>query len=247
MITHFKNKQPQKNSMINVSSLTTLLRQTVSHCHQYILTIAADNKNTQLHQRHQYRTCPSIQPNLQHTLIIMVSHHTNTQNNHKQQHQLLISPTTTSKRTLHANNNATTMLSQHTYTSPKEHAEKLLYTNCRKLGLPYQSPADNETAIQRKRRRLRLNRSIASQMTKFNIEDINSLPDCAPLTNDPHYNKAMECIRAFELQQMAYQFQSCSICNECKLQMKMSSTAACSRCAKDNKTDVGTPSNPRPL
>ena len=70
-------------------------------------------------------------------------------------------------------------------------------------------------------------------MTKFNIEDINSLPDCAPLTNDPHYNKAMECIRAFELQQMAYQFQSCSICNECKLQMKMSSTAACTRCAKD--------------
>ena len=97
MITHFKSKQPQNNSMINVSSLTALLRQTVSHCHQYILTIAADNKSTQLHQRHQYRTCPSIQPNLQHTLIIMVSHHTNTQNNHQQQHQLLISPTTTSK------------------------------------------------------------------------------------------------------------------------------------------------------
>lgn len=54
---------------------------------------------------------------------------------------------------------------------------------------------------------------------------------------NPHFNYAMDAIRSFELKEMAYKFNLCSICHERRLEMKMASQDMCFRCAKE-KTSI---------
>lgn len=43
----------------------------------------------------------------------------------------------------------------------------------------------------------------------------------------------MDCIRAFELEQMSYSVLSCSVCHEARIDMKMFNENTCFRCHKD--------------
>ena len=45
--------------------------------------------------------------------------------------------------------------------------------------------------------------------------------------------EAMEAIKEFEKEQMSYQFNTCRVCNECRLQFKLSKDGCCTRCLKD--------------
>lgn len=57
------------------------------------------------------------------------------------------------------------------------------------------------------------------------------IPDPAPLTENVQFDNAMDCIRNFELKQMSYKIQTCIVCNERRIEMKMSKTPnICKRC-----------------
>lgn len=55
-------------------------------------------------------------------------------------------------------------------------------------------------------------------------------------TENSQYEKAMDHIRAFELEQLSLSFQFCTNCKERRLEMKMSSPGICHRCFRDKKT-----------
>ena len=61
----------------------------------------------------------------------------------------------------------------------------------------------------------------------------------APVLNDSDQNNiAMNSIQAFELAQI-YDFKQCSVCNECRLEMKLRADNVSHRCFVDiNKTKV---------
>jgi hypothetical protein len=59
-----------------------------------------------------------------------------------------------------------------------------------------------------------------------------NIPDPRPFTTDEQFNKAVDCIRAFELKEMNYNIYSCSICNETRIDMKIKNNI-CDRCTKD--------------
>ena len=63
---------------------------------------------------------------------------------------------------------------------------------------------------------------------KVNVED---LPD-APPSVDPKFDKAMDAIRTFELEQMSYSVETCSICLECRLS-EVHFSGMCARCKRD--------------
>jgi hypothetical protein len=48
-----------------------------------------------------------------------------------------------------------------------------------------------------------------------------NIPDPRPFTTDEQFNKAVDCIRSFELKKMNYIIYSCSICNETRIDMKI--------------------------
>jgi hypothetical protein len=48
------------------------------------------------------------------------------------------------------------------------------------------------------------------------------IPDAPPLSSDETQNTTINSIRIFELEQMSYSIKTCSICHECRLEMKMS-------------------------
>lgn len=54
-----------------------------------------------------------------------------------------------------------------------------------------------------------------------------------PPTENSQYDKAMDHIRAFELEQLSLSFQFCTICKERRLEMKMSSPGICHRCFRE--------------
>jgi hypothetical protein len=60
------------------------------------------------------------------------------------------------------------------------------------------------------------------------------IPDAPPLSSDETQNTAINSIRIFELEQMSYSIRTCSICHECRLEMKMSPKEnVCRRCFSD--------------
>ena len=61
--------------------------------------------------------------------------------------------------------------------------------------------------------------------------NLKIIPDAPELTNDKHLNHAFDCIRSFELQEMSYSVKCCSICNVCKINMKLKNGA----CENANK------------
>lgn len=46
------------------------------------------------------------------------------------------------------------------------------------------------------------------------------IPEPPSESNDKIFNKAFDCIRAFELEQMSYSVLSCSVCHEARIDMR---------------------------
>lgn len=124
--------------------------------------------------------------------------------------------------------------SKHTNFAPE--SEKKLQELCRKYGIQYEEPAENESYQKYKLRKSKLYRQIKCKIEKYKLNE-SEIPSPPPLSNNAKYDKAMDSIRAFELQQMSYFFQFCTICKERRLEMKMSKNSVCSRCFRD-KHDI---------
>lgn len=60
-------------------------------------------------------------------------------------------------------------------------------------------------------------------------------PPPPPSEDSKHFHKDMDSIRAFELQQITYSFQFCTICHERRLDMKMTTSETCERCYRDKQ------------
>jgi hypothetical protein len=52
----------------------------------------------------------------------------------------------------------------------------------------------------------------------------NYMENPPPLSNDSHFNKVMDCIRKFELEQISLFLNFCSICKEQRIGMKIMGT-----------------------
>ena len=69
-----------------------------------------------------------------------------------------------------------------------------------------------------------------TQQKRLNIS-VDTVPDAPSLTENATFNKAMVGIRAFELKQMSYTINNCSMCHERRLEMPMfQHTDVCWRC-----------------
>ena len=112
------------------------------------------------------------------------------------------------------------------------HSNKIidrLYEKCRKLGLIFNKQAYSvSTSV--------IERAVKKAQSKFGV-DVKDLPSPPPLKNNDQYNIAMDSIRAFELEQMSYEFQECIHCHEYRLEMKMKSHNVCYKCHSD-KNDI---------
>jgi hypothetical protein len=114
----------------------------------------------------------------------------------------------------HVNNSSDVLKSQPTNSSgsKKRKGSKIALLNKnRKLGLHFKVPSDLESAEERKKRKQRLRSKISFQLKTLNIPE-NEIPNPPPLSNDSHFNKVMDCIRKFELEQISLFINCCSIC-----------------------------------
>ncbi len=77
------------------------------------------------------------------------------------------------------------------------------------------------------------------------------MPSAPPLQDNAQFNKGMNCIRAFELQQMSYTFKHCDTCHERRLQMIMANDTLCRQCHFDNNAvkmySTDNITNPQPV
>jgi hypothetical protein len=113
--------------------------------------------------------------------------------------------------------------------SPAQHSH---YQVCRKLGLPFEHPTENESDNDTKYRRHRNSHIIAGKLRHLGMSLCN-MTEAAPLFEDETFNKAMDYIRAFELQQMSYSILNCTVCHELRIDMKIFNDHICMRCHKD--------------
>ena len=107
-----------------------------------------------------------------------------------------------------------------------------LLSVCRKLGIWFQQPTETETPIERKDRRRNTSKRVKRLQTKLGISHEN-IPDAPPITGNKQFDLAMDSIRSFELEQMSYNLQTCSICNECRIDIKLNKNSFCNRCAAE--------------
>ena len=110
-------------------------------------------------------------------------------------------------------------------------AEKELLSVCRKLGVTYDQLIQNETKYDKNRRKRRIKCHFNTKKCKLQ-KSHTEIPDPPPPLGDT-IDKVLDCIRAFELQEMSYQIQYCEVCHERILEMKMSSQNVCLRCNSD--------------
>lgn len=116
-----------------------------------------------------------------------------------------------------------------------DNEENQMFLQARKVGTKYVFPVNKESKKE-KNARISINQKcIQKQLQNCKLENTEHLPDPPPLVKDPNCNHALDAIRAFECEQMAYSFNSCSVCHERRLEMKMASksTCICQRCHKD--------------
>ncbi|CAC5397333.1 unnamed protein product [Mytilus coruscus] len=106
-----------------------------------------------------------------------------------------------------------------------------LHTKCRKLGLTYDPPVENETRDEYKKRCLKSYNKIKYKLNKLNI-NFETIPDPPLFADDEQFNKAVNCIRSFELQEISYTIDVCSVCYERKINLKLKN-GVCERCFKD--------------
>ena len=105
----------------------------------------------------------------------------------------------------HVNNPSDVLKSQPTNSSgsKKRKGSKISLPNKnRKLGLNYEVPSDLESSEERRKRKQRLRSKISYHLKTLNIPE-NEIPNPPPLSNDSHFNKVMDCIRKFELEQIS--------------------------------------------
>ena len=107
-----------------------------------------------------------------------------------------------------------------------------LYAICRTLSTVYEHPSDNETKEERAKRMKRINQRIKSQEHKLKITH-SEIPHAPPPTGDKILDNALQNMRAFELKQMSYTLDQCSVCHECRINMKMHNNKTCLRCHLD--------------
>ena len=62
---------------------------------------------------------------------------------------------------------------------------------------------------------------------------MNDIPDAPPTSGDDVLDRTLYHKRAFELKQMAYKLNRCSIWHECIIEMKMATNTICHRCNSD--------------
>ena len=110
-----------------------------------------------------------------------------------------------------------------------------LYLKCRKLGVPYESPSNNEAKSELMKRKRRLQYKIQKKIEQINMSE-HDVPAPPPLHENQHFNKFMDCIRSFELKQMSLNFKFCTICKERRIETKMSFSSICKRCNSDKKS-----------
>ena len=114
----------------------------------------------------------------------------------------------------------------------REHEQMV---QCRMLGATYCQPPQIESTIERKKRRIKNDRAIKSKQNNISFP-LSQIPPPAPSVSEK-FDKAMDSIRAFELQQLSYDFMTCTICNECHMIEKINKQTICQRCSKE-KTHV---------
>ncbi|KAK3093512.1 hypothetical protein FSP39_016633 [Pinctada imbricata] len=107
-----------------------------------------------------------------------------------------------------------------------------IFLNCRKLGVQYEKGNENETKSEKNKRNRRNSYKIKKQLQNVGLS-LDEIPEPPPLHNDEQFNKAMDCIRSFELKQMSYNWNTCSVCHEMRIDMKLIHDGMCLRCAKD--------------
>ena len=106
---------------------------------------------------------------------------------------------------------------------------------CRRLGLKYEPPIQNETNSQKRRRKSRISKRIRRQRISTTTNESN-IPIPPPLSEHPQFNTTMDAIRKFELKEMAYTISCCNICNERRIDMKLNPKGICKRCTKEKNT-----------
>jgi hypothetical protein len=114
----------------------------------------------------------------------------------------------------HVNNSSDVLKGQPTNSSgskKRKGSQISLLNKNTKLGLNFKVPSDLESAEERKKRKQRLRSKISFQLKTLNIPE-NEIPNTPPLSNDSHFNKVMDCIRKFELEQISLFISFCSIC-----------------------------------
>ncbi len=78
----------------------------------------------------------------------------------------------------------------------------------------------------------------------------DNIPEAPPRTDDDTFDRAMDAIHSFELNQMSYQISLCLVCKERRIDMKLKPSQVCKWCNSDkseikmfspeNKMDPGT-------
>ena len=111
-----------------------------------------------------------------------------------------------------------------------------LFQKCRQLGITdnYEYPKVEEDGYNRILRERRIKSKINKRSKLLSQCHLN-VPQPVPWTDNDHFNKAMDKIRSFEIQQMCYNFFTCTICLETRLNNCMSSYSEgiCKRCKSD--------------
>lgn len=126
------------------------------------------------------------------------------------------SPRNLNTSNLHPSNSTQSSISQ------SSRVTEDLQTKCRKLGIHYEPGPTNEPNVSKNYRKKKYLNQIKKAQEKLNVK-VDDIPPPPPLHENPHFNYAMDAIRSFELKEMAYKFNLCSICHERRLEMKMAS------------------------
>ena len=107
-------------------------------------------------------------------------------------------------------------------------------SKCRKLGVAFEQKRHDEHEKKFLLREARNVRKIRYRLNKLNIT-LESIPEAPPLTDDAQYDKAMDCIRSFELKEMTRKINFCSVCNERRIDLKLDAKGVCRRCTSDKQ------------
>ena len=127
-----------------------------------------------------------------------------------------------------------------------EYLNDCLYQKCRQLGIAdkFEHAGVEEGKHERVLRQRKIKRKI-NQQNKLLQQCNLHIPKPVPLTDNEHFNEAMDKIRCFEIDQMCYNFFTCTICLETRLcTMSNYIEGICKRCKADkNNIKMFSPEN----